>query len=165
MIQILETDDKYKPLLDLLVPNSNGKSIFSANIVLVSWQDAIRAKDSNWGKAIIDLMVTKEQNDFSISIRPYSRDYFACVLEAGGTGYSWMKVNSGIEFKKVGYVNENDELRNFALGEPIKFENIPCEESKMETNETNWKKKHFRSIEKNYKNSSFYQKYIKFFDN
>lgn len=72
-----------------------------------------------------------------------------------------------VQFEKKSWQSRNKIIngeKELLLSVPIKkndFYNIGDIEI---NNETNWKKKHFRSIEKNYKNSSFYQKYMKFFE-
>ena len=136
----LKTDDKFKPLLNLLTPDSNGKATYTANVVLVSWQDASRALDSCWGSAIIDLLVKRNGSEFGIFIRPYSSDYLVCSLKAGSDKLSWMDVKSGHKLEQVGYVSENSNLHNFGMGKKIDFEKIGFQnhstnESKNESKE------------------------------
>ena len=72
-----------------------------------------------------------------------------------------------IQFEKKSWQSRNKIIngdKELLLSVPIKRNDFLNIENIEINNETNWKKKHFKSIERNYKNSPFYQKYIIFFE-
>ena len=120
ILKIISDNPEYDVLKKLLLPDENGHSALYIECLAISWQDPYRAKESVWGKSIIDVSVQRYNDDeFTVIINPYTTTYFVFALKAGGNGVgSWMEVNRPTT---IGYIG-NGHKHAYKIGEEIAFD-------------------------------------------